>query len=305
MKFVSLAQHGESQLQQALVQLSKDHGFTNVFNPSLSLAGGTWHLAFRAESFTGEKPFRAFYTHLVDGRFSDPLDLTDFLRERGLAQVADPKLVKLDDELFFTFNTGNLGKVNNTIFLMRIWPTMGSPQKCEVSDRQTVEKNWAFFKRDGNLCALYSLSPVVQLKLASGLLGSEDVLFFERAGNVDDSGTISQSISIGSQLSFASPEMAYMVVHDKPRFLGKRGYIGRLAQVQFDQEGGISVRVAQTRLIHSILKMLHFGKRHNPNILWAFYFSGLVAEGDNLTLSFGVNDLEFFFSQLKLDQIWP
>ncbi len=304
MRILPLANHVCDQLQHALQRLGKEHGLTNIFNPSIAFVGAQWHLTFRAETFFGEKPFRAFYTYLVGDRFAAPIDISVMLGVKGLAQIADPKLVKLGEELFFTFNTGNQGQVENSIFLMRMWPTVGHPQRCDVSDRQTVEKNWAFFIDQQGLGAIYSLSPVVRLRLVNGTLGNDEVLHFQRSGDANHQTVMKNSMTIGTQLSFQSRNVAYMVVHEKPHLLGRRGYIGRIAKIHFESGGKIDITLAQVRLIHSIRKLFHFGKRHNPNLLWAVYFSGLAIHNDKLIFSYGINDVEFGFAALQLDIAW-
>lgn len=305
MKILALSGYNIPILQRALQCLAKDYNYSNVFNPSLAFVGNQWHITFRAETFDNEKPFRAFYTYIIDSECAPPLDISNLLREANLPQVADPKLVKLGNELFLTFNTGNLGKLRNAIYLMKVWPAIGAPQKCEIVDRQTVEKNWAFFLDRDGLGAVYSLSPLVRLRLTDGVLGTNDILHFEKVNNKAKGKEISQSISIGSQLSFLTHSLAYMVVHDKPRIGGKRGYIGRLARLDLMTDGNISVTLSKIRLIHSARKLVYFGKRHNPNLLWAVYFSGLTARNDELVFGYGVNDIDFGFASVRINKLWP
>jgi len=299
-----LCRYPASSFAGALHAIANAGGLTNVFNPSLARFGGRWHVAFRAESHPGEKPFRALYAHGSADEFASPLDLSATLAGQGLPRVADPKLVALGERLYLTFNTGHLAGASNALYLMQVWPTLAVPQRCEVDARQTVEKNWAFYlDHDNKLSVIYSLSPLVRLRHVGGTLGSNDVLIFERVSSNESAGA---GLSIGTQLTFATARTAYLVAHEKPGALGKRGYVGRLVQLNFDDRGDAKLSLSKTRLIHSYRKLLPPATRHNPNLLWAVYFAGAVLDSDNATmsLSYGINDLEFGFARVPLAKLW-
>jgi hypothetical protein len=299
-----LCRHPAGWFASALQALAEAGRYSNVFNPSLARFDGRWHLAFRAEGNPGEKPFRALYTSSVGERFLPPLDLSQALAHAAFPRIADPKLVALGDSLYVTFNTGHLEGAANALYLMRVSPTLGAPQRCEVEARQTVEKNWAFYlDRRGELSVIYSLSPLARLRHVSGMLGSADALLFERAAATENS---YKNLSIGTQLTFADAQSAYLVAHEKPGMFGKRGYVGRLVRLILDQHGEAAITVGAARLIHSYGKLIPPRKRHNPNLLWATYFAGAVLDDSSgiLSLSYGINDVEFGFAELPLAQLW-
>lgn len=304
MNVQQLCRHPAGWFASALQALAEAGRYSNVFNPSLARFDGRWHLAFRAEAHPGEKPFRALYTNAAGDRFSPPLDLSATLAHEGFPRVADPKLVAIGDHLYLTFNTGHLEGASNALYLMRVWPAVGVPQRCEVEGRQTVEKNWAFYlDGQGTLSVIYSLSPLVRLRHAGGVLGSSDVLVFERVSSTECS---SKGLSIGTQMTFADARTAYLVAHEKPSLFGRRGYIGRLVRLTFDEHGAPAIDVGAARLIHSYRKLFAPKKRHNPNLLWATYFAGAVLDdnGEILSLSYGINDVEFGFAELSLAHLW-
>jgi hypothetical protein len=299
-----LCRHPASWFASALHALAEAGRYSNVFNPSLARFDGRWHLAFRAEAHPGEKPFRALYTNTTGDRFSPPLDLSEALAHESFPRIADPKLVALGEHLYLTFNTGHLAAAANSLYLMRVWPTVGVPQRCEIEERQTVEKNWAFYlNQQGDLSVIYSLAPLVRLRHLGGVLGSADALVFERAALKESS---CKGLSIGTQMTFADARTAYLVAHEKPGLFGKRGYVGRLVRLTFDQQGESAIAVSGTRLIHSYRKLIPAKNRHNPNLLWATYFAGAVLDDNReiLSLSYGINDVEFGFAELPLAQVW-
>lgn len=305
MKFTRLSRYEAGWFAPALRAIAKENGYSNVFNPSIAFLDGTWHLAFRAQARPGEKPFRSYYANGSAGKLSKPIDLTQILQDLGTPQVADPKLVPLAGRIYITFNTGHSAHSPNGLYLMQVWPEIGVPQKCELDGRQTVEKNWAFYMPPhGTLSAIYSLEPLTQLRLVQGQLDDGRSLHFERIMSAA-SNTISQSLSIGTQMAFVDSGTAYMVAHEKPRLRSKRGYLGRIVRLDFDSAGAAAITVGSKRLIHSFAKLILMGQRHNPNLLWAVYFPGIVVDGNDVLLSYGINDLEFAFAEIPLDTIWP
>ena len=107
-------------------------------------------------------------------------------------------------------------------------------------------------------------------------------------------------------MTFADSATSYLVAHEKPGLLGKRGYVGRLVRLSFDHQGEAAITVSGARLIHSYRKLVPAKRRHNPNLLWAVYFADAVLDdnSENLSLSYGINDIEFGFAELPLAQLW-
>lgn len=296
----------DTRLSAAFTAFVKESGYTNIFNPSIALANEILHITFRAESFPGEKPFRSIYTRvsLSDGglEFSAAIDLSELLTDLELPRVADPKLVQLGSDIYATFNTGHIPGSQNDIYLMRLWPTQGPAQRCTLDGRQLVEKNWAFYlDAKGDLGAIYSLDPLVLLRLTGGDLAGSRSLQFSNASRQDESGA--KGLNIGTQLSFSSPNTAFLIAHEKVTLLKWRGYFGRVIRFDFE-DGDIRMQIGSKRMSHSLKKIIFVAKRHNPNLLWATYFSGLVATDHELLISYGINDLEFSFAKASLETVW-
>ena len=64
--------------------------------------------------------------------------------------------------------------------------------------------------------------------------------------------------------------------------------------------------MSPTRLIHSVRSVVTAfrGERHNPNLLFANYFSGAVVDGPSARLAYGINDTDFGFAELRTDRLW-
>lgn len=304
MHLLRLSDHRLAAPVEALGRLASEHGHLNVFNPSVVVVDGTWHLAYRAQSRPGEKPFRAFYAQGGPDGFGTPVDLSEVAAAAGLAPTADPKLFTLDGEVYATFNTGYTAGTNNEICVMRLTPEVGPPQRCLLADRQFVEKNWAFFRGgDGVLHAIYTLRPLVLLRLTAGDVGTSDDLKFERVVPDASGGPRLPDLTIGTQLSFADPQTAYLIGHQKVVIGRKRAYLGRPVRVDLS-EGRFAVRAGDARLIHSYRALVPPRDRHNPNLISATYFSGLVAREDRFLLGYGINDLTYSFAELPVEALW-
>ncbi|MFK4834569.1 hypothetical protein ACI3KY_02445 [Microbacterium sp. ZW T2_14] len=290
----------------ALEATSKTHGLTNVFNASLALFGGSTFMAFRAESFPGERPFRAFVAEYADGREVALVDITAAATPgRDIAKTADPKLVELGGMLYVTYNTGNVHVGQNDIFLQRIAPTPGPPQRCVLEGRRPVEKNWGFFSLpDGSVGVVYSLAPAKVLELIAGTPGGEEDLVFAPRTEESDLPHRFPRLHIGSQPLIVSGTRAIIAANQQRPIPGipRKIYFGRLAE--FDLATGRLTRLSRRGLLHSWRHALPQRTRHNPGLLSATYFAGLARTDAGLLLSYGVNDTAFGIARVPEDVAW-
>ncbi|WP_301113640.1 hypothetical protein [Microbacterium sp.] len=278
-------------------------GATNVFNPSVAAIGDTLLVAFRGESFRGERPFHSWLVEAsAAGTIARIVDLTDAARDAGLSVVADPKLLSLGEEVYVTFNSGYTQSGPNAIYLQKVFPELRDPQECKLEDRQRIEKNWAFYLGDqGDLCALYGIAPLQKLTMRAGNLGSNLPLGFTRDGRNSGSG-MNSMYTIGTQLHLSSDGAMQFVVHQKHRVMHKRAYTGRLARMSLDEEP--AVRLSSTRLIHSYAAALPQLRPHNRRLISATYFSGITAHSGDLLLSYGINDRTFGIARVPQAELW-
>ncbi|GFE66222.1 hypothetical protein KIN_32960 [Litoreibacter roseus] len=282
----------------------------NLFNPSFAQREGGFDIAFRALPANGEKPFHAFFQRIdtsgqLDG---DLVDLsTRFQTELGYP-VADPKICTLDNETWLTFNTGHFQRPNN-IYLVRLSPEPSQLYRVDYFERRNIEKNWAFFLRDGVLHALYDLDPLTVLRESNRRDG---VISFERlqARNLSGEGpdpkaSKTPKLTIGTQLAGigSSPDSYVLVAHRRFYWRGKRIYLGK--PVRFDAgRDGFSVRFSPDVWAHSLSALAGSKPKHNPNLLSCTYFSGIMVSNDHATLGYGVNDVGHSIAQIPLSR-WP
>jgi hypothetical protein len=295
---------------ESLPRALLNSGYSNLFNPSyLRGAQGDEHVVFRGWP-PGEStpPFHAVYaTRPTDGATWQYVDLSTHARGHGVDTVADPKLVQLFGRLYVTFNTG-FHPQQNQIYLMRVAPTLGPPQECITPVRRAVEKNWAFIEGRDGLHVVYSLQPFMLLGLRGGRLEDGGTLRFSSHCARAVGHTAAQNgLSIGTQLA-PDPRRAgayLLVAHEKLWFRGRRGYLGRPVTVSGLLSEAPRLRIGPTRLFHSVRALQPGRAQHNPNLLFATYFSGLHLHGRTATLGYGVNDTSFSFAEVDMGRLWP
>ncbi|WP_194409372.1 hypothetical protein [Microbacterium cremeum] len=288
----------------ALETTAREHELTNVFNASLAVFGGSTFIAFRAESFPGERPFRAYVAEYVDGREAALLDMTSEDAGHGV-KTADPKLVELGDALYVTYNTGNVHVGENDIYLQRVAPAPGPAQRCVLAARRPVEKNWGFFTSpDGSVGVLYSLAPAKVLELAAGTLGEDEELVFTPRIEEAELPHRFPRLHIGSQPVIVGGTTALVAANQQRPIPGlpRKVYFGRLAE--FDLRTGRLDRLSRRGLLHSWRAALPQRKRHNPGLLSATYFAGLARTHSGFVLSYGVNDLAFGIAHVPEHVVW-
>jgi hypothetical protein len=302
-KTVWISQHTASELLSALNERASAAHLTNVFNPSVLTIGDEVFASIRAEAEPGVRPFRAYLASLTSSA-GPTLDLTRLAEGFGVGPVADPKLLLLDSEIYVTFNTGYQAHRDNDIYLQRLWPEYGPPQRCILQGgRQTVEKNWAFFHLGDELRAVYSLDPLVFLRGIRGKLGSPSDLWFERVASAD-AALPKRSMAIGTQLLVEDGgATALTIAHEKVHVLKKRAYFGRVVRIPLDGNDS-PVEISRIRLLHSKRDMMPAPGRHNPNLISATYFAGLTRSTAGLMLSYGINDVSAGIATLEASELW-
>ena len=106
------------------------------------------------------------------------------------------------------------------------------------------------------------------------------------------------------QTSIASPIVSfkgslYFMCHSKFFIKGKRLYLGRLMEL-IEHEGTWSSVARTGFLAHSARALVGAKEKLNPNLISCTYFSGLfVDKGDDLFVSYGVNDIDFGVARMR------
>jgi hypothetical protein len=126
-----------------------------IFNPSFLDWNDQWLVTFRYRG--RDTQGSALLRSDMAGGPSRRLDLSEHVEKFGVSRLADPKLFRLGDEAWITFNDGHSAGENN-VYLMRVAPELSSPLVCQLAGRRRIEKNWAFMVQGERLKALYSVA---------------------------------------------------------------------------------------------------------------------------------------------------
>ena len=284
-------------LLQSLNNLIKNTGLKNIFNPSFLVHGGKIHITFRALDRFGRKPFKAYYVNwdlsVPDPIIIKPADLTITYQQLGIASVSDPKLFIFDGSVWVTFNTGHFEQPNK-IFCSRLHPEPAGPYECIYLDRQSIEKNWAFYDAKNTLECIYKLSPLTILKFDKISGGNMHFSMREQR-----SVPFLDNLTIGTQPVFINKDdqNALIIAHNKIKIVRKRLYLGRAVLLPLSQNA--TNAAVGPYLAHSASSFLGSTTKHNKNLISCSYFSGLGKINDKFVTSYGINDVDFSFAELS------
>jgi hypothetical protein len=273
--------------------------YKNLFNLSLCVLQNElgYVAAIRALSPEGILPFRSSLLTMHNGQKS-VIDLTDAFLKYDVEVVADPKLFAVEQTIWCTFNTGYKSDVANDIYLVQVFPFVGKPQRCIYIERQRIEKNWAFYRKDDSWYALYGLSPVKILKCNND--NDESELVFETVA--EHPKKFFKDYSIGTQICTVD-ERSILVAHKKINIGEKRIYLGRILIIDLQNE---TIRPAKTAyLIHSFKSLFGVKQKWNKNLISCTYFSGITYEKTlkKLYLGYGVNDLNYNIAEIEESEL--
>lgn len=295
----------------------------NPFNPSVLVTGDQAYVTLRAfRDSSGAKPFSAYLASCdltEPGSAAVPLvDLTAHAAGHGVAPVADPKLFAVGDDVFATFNTGSATGGPNDVYVMRIAPTLGVPQRCVLAERNRIEKNWGFFDDGGGvLRALYSLHPVSVVRVVAGDLGGRGELTLAHEprdsdaarfdGNGHPRGRIGlgrRMLSIGTQPIRAADGSWVLVEHEKTYIKRWQLYTGRAVRLTGLDTAHPVVAQQGPRLVHDLRSSVPRPGLHNPAAVLVTYFAGLTGYRGRYLLGYGIDDTRYGFALCSPEDLW-
>ncbi len=210
-------------------------------------------------------------------------------------KLSDPKFVSLNGKPFLTFNTG-YSTTFNDIFLAEYKNGHYYPYKCNLPGRMKVEKNWAFFYKNNDLFAIYSINPLVILK---AIKKENYKIEFKK---IKTSKTFfDKNISIGTQL-VEIDNYHYFIAHKKYYFGKKRIYLGVPFRIDIKNDTLI-IEKSNKLLTHSYYSLLGSLKKLNKNLISCSYFSGIGYIDDKVIISYGINDVDFNVIEMNANEL--
>lgn len=298
--YLSLSKSG-SETSRKISDLLRKTGLKNIFNPSICRMSSSNIISFRALAQDGTKPFEAYIaqTDIKFERITSLFSLTKAFMDHIKVPISDPKVFMNDNECWVTFNTGHFEKPNS-IYISRVSPSLDNLMRVEFGNRRIIEKNWGFFFREKGLQAVYSLSPLIVLKEKSR---SETSIHFDVIDDFNNlapfNNTSRPRLTIGTQpcLLEQNCDILIMVAHRRTYLQRKRIYTGRPVTINLKSR---SIKIGFRPWLHSIKKLLGDTRKHNPNLISCTYFSGISVLNKVALLGYGINDLDYGFSEVPL-----
>jgi hypothetical protein len=267
----------------------------NVFNPSFYCDDGVRIIAFRA-IVNGEDCLTSFVSvEDRSGRRVKKISV-DSYRNLNEPRLIDPKVIKLCGEHYVTFNSGWVPGGNN-IYIMKVYPEMGSPKRLVYKNRQVQERNWAFFSQQNEIYVLYWINPLKILRV--NLRGTDTWEVDDHYHGKIQNGHLPVDLTIGTQLSRFNKQYCF-VAHQKRIFQNKKIYLGKFCTFSFRDK---TVTPGRYWLVHSLESLSGCEIKHNTNLFSCTYFSGIQVSGRSVKLGYGINDVEFGFSTHQPDDL--
>ena len=268
-----------------------------VFNPSFVICNDTEYWAFRCYLERQKEILCIIYIFNKTSRELKIIDLNSLFKVKYNVRPADPKLLLLNNKVYCTLNSGHISDGENDVFLFRIDSEMLDIKKCIISNRNRIEKNWSFFEQDREIGMLYAVTPIC--KVYSCYKEDEEAIYFTLKKEID---TTLPEYSIGTQLQVKGSE-GFLIAHKKIVLKGKRIYLGVPLKIDFET---LTVIVGSYKMIHSFRAILGSKFKFNRNLMSCTYFSGLQInfERNNAKITYGINDVAWGSSIVKIDKLW-
>ncbi|EAS19995.1 hypothetical protein BBFL7_02395 [Flavobacteria bacterium BBFL7] len=271
--------------------------FKYKFNPSVVLCDESTYLAIRV-CVSVKSEIKAILYKWDSYQNLEILDLSNYCESNlEVQKVADPKLFEIDKIVYCTFNTGFVGGSYNKLFLASISDFNNIIIKeCFFKDRQSIEKNWSFFKKNNVLHALYSVNPLIILKSIN--INENNKLIFEKFYHKNSD---LPKLSLGTQLAVIGKDEYFMIAHKKMYLKNKRLYYGVPLILNTND---LKVTTAGSNYLIDSYKSL-FGNRFkfNKNLISCTYFSGICVLYDEFIISYGVNDVDMRIVKVKKESL--
>lgn len=203
-------------------------------------------------------------------------------------RVYDAKIFHFFDGIYITFNTAS--EKENSIYVAKVHPELGTPIEVEFAGRNSIEKNWAFYEFEGTRYCLYSINPLVILKD----MGNWN---FEEYFRGDKDNDLKNNFHIGTQfIPFDNKHM--FISHEQITHEKKIFYTGKF--MTFDHENR-KIFMGNKNWCHNIISSTDFYVRRK---VWGVtYFSGIQKCENKINVSYGINDRNWAISSIPIEKI--
>ena len=273
-----------------------------VFNPTITAVAGGYAMCYRVVQ--DGSPHRWLATCRLDAAFNIlPDSVTplsnhlrfaeqDSLNERALTWHADPRYFTLKGRLFLSWNDG-ANRPGNNQFLMEmdaggLLPA-GEARVMNCVPRREVEKNWMLFDHDDAVYATYSIAPFSVLQFDLDQPDRLDGRFVSLAGWQTEYETLF-GVLRGSAQPVRMGNRFVTLAHSSFKSTSGRIYCACFYSFSAALPFRVSAATAQPFELPNPKRVTFELPRLNAEVAEVVYPCGMVATGNDLVISYGIND---------------
>lgn len=293
-----------------------------VFNPTIVERPGGYAMCYRVAP--PEATFRALATcqldkdfKVVEGSVTPFSDLITFARpdifnERALTWHADPRYQRVGDDIYLTWNDGGNRPYNHQ-FIMKMDANgirpVGKARELVLygMPRRITEKNWMLFEANDQVFAVYSCSPHIILSV--DFESPDEVACYPFSSSTWDNeystifGVMRGSAQPVRRTSADGKETFLSIIHSSFKLPEGRRY--ELAAYEYETKPPFRVLRSVTQPIELSMGGIDGFEfdRLNKEVYSVVYPCGLVLEGDEAVISYGINDENLAITRLPVDRI--
>ena len=257
---------------------------------------------------------------VIPGSAIPASDLITFA-DPGVSQVsknwfADPRLFKLRGEIYMVWNNGHTDEDTNHQYMAKLNQKTGEPNEGARelilrSARRKTEKNWAFFEAEGQVWAVYSVSPhrILRVDMDSSkteILCDMDNISTWKSTYSEIFGALrggAQPIKVGDKF--------INIVHSRYNMPGGSEYVAAIyefsAKYPFNPINenpyplNLNFDPHSDPAAHGFSD--EFSEKLNPTTSWVLYPTGFAVKGSEFIISGGYNDSHSFLATGELSYL--
>lgn len=246
------------------------------------------------------KDGHCFNPSFLDGTFSfSRLDLDQKHTETFVTRSGTParlggyaaRLHEIDGQKYVIHNSGNASP--NMLWAQPADP-VGNLVDLEYIDRKDVEKNWSILNYEDEVIAVYSLKP---LKI---LIRTETAPHYWKFELLHEGSQPEESLHIGTPFIMVNGQLMAMANRHVQINSISRVIVGEWISLNLDTLETES----HSQWVYDLESTFGMGRPFNtPRTVSCSYFTGIAQDGDDVLLSYGVNDHRCEFARVPLSEL--
>ena len=289
--------------RRLLLKVSKPESQT-ISNPTLLTNDQDLNLIAKSISSSGDRDLCFIYLdHNLSTAVASPQPLNV---GSDIAWKADPRSFNFRGDAYISYNSGHSEFPNNIYVqgLTRDGLPMGQSYKVIKDDRRPIEKNWLFFEYDSQLFCIYQFSPFIVLRCEIDHQKRHIYCRPYSEHNVSIPTDVYGEIRGGAGPIILNNALLGLYQCHSKSLLGKDYRSGPFTFTHRDGSFRLDSLAKEPFLTLSLKEYLQIQyPPFNPTVNSVFYPCGMHLSGDDIIISYGVNDCRvglMSFPQIEL-----